>query len=225
MSERGPGEDRILMGGRDSCLLLPGLSGMAQARRLAENLHESGFTVSLPDPGFCRETSGGRSPSNWRIWLDEAREEFVRLDRTMDSVAVAGIGIGGALALILAAEYPVSSVALVAPALRMPGFLGLWGSPYGCEGVRLRDLQAVARLARRSLFAVVAPVLVAEPERGDVHPSCAKAVLSGVSSREKRVEWLTQSRHEFPSEAEFPLALAAMKNHLRPDCAPKALVN
>jgi pimeloyl-ACP methyl ester carboxylesterase len=173
----------------------------------------------MPFRGFISETSDARPPSNWRTWLDEAREEFVRLDRAMDSVAVLGIGIGGAISLILAAEYPVSAVVLIAPVLRAPGFLGLWGPPPGREGARLRDQRAAVRLARRSLFAVVAPVLIVAPEKS----RSAKAVASGVSSREKRVEPLTQLCHGFPCEAELPRAMAAIKNHLRPGDAQKRL--
>lgn len=213
MSERGGG--LYWEGGRDSCLVLPGLSGAAEAERLAEELHQSGFTVSMPLRGFVRETSDARPPSNWRTWLDEAREEFVRLGRAMDSVAVAGIGLGGTISLILAAEYPVSAVALIAPALKVSGFWGLCSR----EGIRPRDLLGAIRLARRSLFAVVAPVLIVAPGRG----RSAKAVASGVSSREVRIEPVAQFCREFPCEAELPQALAAIKNHLRPGGAQKRL--
>jgi esterase/lipase len=226
MSERG----LYLAGGADSCLLLPGLSSADGARRLAEELNQSGFTVSAPDLFFCHETLAGFSTSNWRTWLDEAREAYMRLDRSMASVSLVGIGLGGTLAVILAAEYPVLAAVLVAPVLRMPGFQGLFNPPPACEGgtggrtARLRDEWAVNRLARRSLFAVVAPLLIVEPERGGfVHPSSAKLAYSGVSSREKRIEWLAQSRQEFPCEAEFQQALDAIMNHLRHAVGQKRL--
>jgi len=226
MGERILGGGYSWEGGADSCLVLPGLSGAEKARRLADEIHQSGFSVSMPFLSFCNETSDGSPPSNWRNWLDDAREAYTRLDRTMSSVAVAGIGVGGALALILAAEYPVSAVVAIAPTLRMPGMLGFWGAPPECEvgGVRMRDLRTVARLARRSLFAVVAPLLVVEPERGGfVHPGSARLAYSDVSSREKRIEWLEKSRREFPVDAEYRQALAAIRSHLRPTSDQKRL--
>ena len=219
--------ERIISGGyfwegsSDSCLVLPGLSGADKARRLGDEIHQSGFSVSMPLLTYCLETSDGPTPSNWRTWLDDAREAYTRLNRQMASVAVAGIGVGGALALILAAEYPVSAVVAVAPTLRMPGMLGFWGPPPDCEGgtgsVRMRDIRAVARLARRSLFAVIAPALIVEPVKGGfVHPGSATRAYADVSSREKRIEWLEKSRREFPGDAEFKQALAAIRDHLRP---------
>lgn len=221
MGERFSGGGYFWDGGADSCLVLQGLSGAEKARRLAEGIHQSGFSVALPLLSLCHETSDTLPPSNWQNWLDEAREAYTRLDRKMSSVAVAGIGVGGALALILAAEYPVSAVVAVAPTLRMPGMLGFWGPPPDCEGgtgtVRMRDLRAVARLARRSLFAVVAPALIVEPERGGfVHPGSARLAYSDASSREKRIEWLAKSRREFPDDAEFRQTLAAIRDHLTP---------
>ena len=227
MGERVTGGGYSWEGGTDSCLVLPGLSGAEKARRLADDIHHLGFSVSMPVLSFCLETSGSLPPSNWRCWLDEAREAYARLDRKMSSVAVVGIGVGGALALVLAAEYPVSAVIAIAPTLRMPGMLGFWGSPLDCEGgtgVRMRDLRAVGRLARRSLFAVVAPLLAVEPARGGfVHPGSAALAFSDVSSREKRIEWLEKSRREFPTDAEYPQALAAIWDHLRPASAQKRL--
>jgi carboxylesterase len=228
MSERIKSGGYFWDGGADSCLVLPGLSGAEKARRLGDEIHLSGFSVSMPLLTYCLETSDNLPPSNWGTWLDDAREAYTRLDRKMASVAVAGIGVGGALALVLAAEYPVSAVVAIAPTLRMPGMLGFWGSPPDCEGgtgnVRMRDIRAVARLARRSLFAVVAPALIVEPVKGGfVHPGSATRAYADVSSREKRIEWLERSRREFPGDAEFRQALAAIRNHLRPSSDQKRL--
>ncbi len=222
MGKRGPGGGLFLEGGADSCLLLPDFPNTGWTERLAEELNQAGFTVSAPDLAFFHETSNGPSPSNWRSWLDEVREAYARLDRTMRSVAVAGAGIGGALSLILAAEYPVSAVVAMDPALRMPGLMGMFRPASVREGltgsgmIRMRDVRAVVRLARRSLFAVVAPILAVEALPGGfLHPTSANLVFSGVSSREKQVLWLPRSHPESLSEAELEQSLDAIKNHLR----------
>jgi carboxylesterase len=232
MIERGSGSGFFLDGGADSCLLVSGLSGAEQMRPLAEALHEAGFTVSVPGIRYTDETSNAVFSSNWRTWLDEAREAFTKLDRTRASVAVVGFGVGGALSMILAAEYPVSAVVAISPYLRTRDVLALYFSIYsrhrrtGEALFRLRDLTAIVRLSRRSLFAVVAPVLIVQPEDGEyVHPSGAKLVFSGVSSRDKRILWLSHSRHDFPSAGDREEVWDAIKNHLRHACAPNALVN
>lgn len=231
MCEGGPDGGFFLSGGPEGCLLLHGLSGPGQVRPLAEELQQSGFSVSVPEIPYARETLRGPAPSNWRVWLDMAREAYARLDRTHASVAVAGIGVGGAIALFLAAEYPVSRVAVISPFLRLRDPARFLFSPgrrreLTGEAFRLRDLLAVERLTRRRLFAVVAPVLVVQPQRGKfIHPAVARLILSGVSSREAAVVWLTQSRHDYPSGEDRARAMTAIKNHLRPSTASNALEN
>ncbi len=231
MREGELGEGFFLKGGADSCLIIHGLAGANQARPLAGTLHECGFTVSAPHIRYAHETSPGVLPSKWGDWLDEAREAYTKLDRTQASVAVVGFGVGGALSMILAAEYPVSATALVAPILSARGALRLYGSVYSRESgtgeaiPRLRDLIASVRFARRNLFAVVAPVLILAPERGEfTGPMDVKRAVSLVSSRDVRIQWLTHARHDFPSGTGQTEAWNAIKCHLRRVCAPNALV-
>lgn len=92
--------------------------------------------------------------------------------------------------------------------------------------VRPRDVRAIARLARRSLFAVVAPILIVQPEKDEAaHPSGAKLALSSASSREKDVLWLTQSRHECLEGPRRALVVRAIKSHLCREPASKTLEN
>lgn len=277
MRECGPEGGFFLRGGAQSCLLLGDPRKAGRMRALGEALNESGFSVSAPDyAGEC-ETSGPPGASNWRSWLDSAREAYARLDRAFESVCVVGFSIGGALAVVLAAEYPVKAVALIAPALRPQGRLGFWvyrhspgaqddppeiggipdpagaparegqfppavgvAAPEPARGasiasreammmlppVRPRDVRAIARLARRSLFAVVAPILIVQPEKDEAaHPSGAKLALSSASSREKDVLWLTQSRHECLEGPRRALVVRAIKSHLCREPASKTLEN
>ncbi len=230
MVERVEGGGLFLNGGVDGCLILSDISGASSARALAGELNRSGFTVSAPALYARRETLAGAAPSNWRIWLDRAREAYSRLDRAQSSVAVIGIGAGGALSLILAAEYPVSAVVAVSPVLRARGALGdglfLRGlkQPTG-EACRAWDLFSLMRLARRSLFAVVAPVLIVRKETGEIHPAGAHLAFTGISSRQKQLMRFSQARPGLPAAAYPEQAWDAIKNHLRLASAANALVN
>lgn len=225
----------FLEGGARGCLLLDGIPASGGMRRLGEALNQSGFTVSAPGFLCASETSRPPRASNWRIWLDEAREAYTRLSALCPSVSLVGRSSGGALAVILAAQYPVSAVALIAPALRLR--TGLAGMRLGGAGEEApgqapaprfstRDALMISRFARRSLFAVVAPILILQPERDDpIHPSSARIALSGVSSREKRVLWLAQSRLDSADEAQWARISDAIKSHLCRASAVKSLVN
>ena len=222
----------FLDGGAVSCLIVHGLAGAGQVKSLAEALNNDGFTVSVPEIRYGHETLNGASPSKWGDWLDAAREAYSKLDRTHASVAVVGIGIGNALSMILAAEYPVSAVALVAPLIGARGALKLYGSLYRRRGEtgeaipRLRDLLSVVRFARRSMFAVVAPVLILTPEHGEfTGPTDAKRAISLVSSRDVRIQRMTHARHDFPTGADQSEAWSAIKSHLRHASASIALEN
>ncbi len=229
MGERDEG-GLFLDGGADGCLILSDIADGPAARALAGELNRSGFTVSAPALYTARETLAGAAPSNWKVWLDRAREAYARLSRARPSVAVAGLGIGAALALVLAAEYPVFAVAAVSPVLRVrcaPERRRLAPDRAGPEGEapRARDVFALTRLARRSLFAVVAPALIVREAGGEAHPGGAHLVFTGISSRQKRMLVLTQPRPNSPGSAHPGQAWDAIKSHLRLASAANTLVN
>ncbi len=231
MFESFPGCDQFAKGGRHACLVLPGFLENEEARLVVRALREAGLAVVLYETCRSDETSGGAFSSNWRLLLDGVRETYARLDRAHDSVAVVGFSVGGALALILAAEYPVSSVVAVCPALKLRDPLRLCFSRQvrarlTGEAIRARDTLTLMRLARRSLFAVVAPALILQPEYfGPVHPRAAKLAFSGISSREKRLVRLTQPCRGLEGETGYTQEISAIKNHLCHALAPKTLVN
>jgi dienelactone hydrolase len=236
MGERDEG-GLFLDGGADGCLILSDIADGPAARALAGELNRSGFTVSAPALYTARETLAGAAPSNWKVWLDRAREAYARLSRARPSVAVAGLGVGAALALVLAAEYPVFAVAAVSPVLRVrcaPERRRLAPDRAGPEGEapRARDVFALTRLARRSLFAVVSIRVhqdgtfdFVREAGGEAHPGGAHLVFTGISSRQKRMLVLTQPRPNSPGSAHPGQAWDAIKSHLRLASAANTLVN
>ena len=87
---------------------------------LATALHEAGWTVDAPLlPGHGRTLQAfGQSGAD--AWISAAREHYGALSAQHAEVAVCGMSMGGAIALMLAAENPdVRAVVAIAPYLHL----------------------------------------------------------------------------------------------------------
>lgn len=156
-------------------LLIHGLTGApAEMKPLAKRLARRGFEVAaplLPGHGVDEATL---LRTTWRDWLDGVREAYDRFAGEVDSVSVAGICVGGALGVMLAAERPsvraaavysmtfeydgwnMPRFAVAAPVIQLvanlPGVRNLaWTEtyPFGLKDERLR---AMAEKAPESLI-------------------------------------------------------------------------
>lgn len=86
-------------------------------RAWAEALAAAGFAVHMPLlPGHGTSWQE-LSRTKWQQWHDALDRAWLELDAECDQVFVAGLSMGGALALRIAATRPVSGVVLVNPAL------------------------------------------------------------------------------------------------------------
>lgn len=134
-------EPMTLKGTRPGAVLvLHGYNDSPQAMRsVAEALHGAGWTVRVPAlPGHARSL---REFANARAgdWERAAREELAALRAEHEAVAVCGMSMGGALALLLAAEQPtVRAVVALAPYLHLsrPMTLLLALGPVAAIGAR-----------------------------------------------------------------------------------------
>jgi carboxylesterase len=147
-------------------LLIHGLTGApAEMKPLAKRLARRGFEVFAPLlPGHGADEAT-LLKTTWRDWLDGLREAYDRFVAEVDTVHVAGICVGGALGLMLAAERPAIRAAAVysmtfeydgwnmprfavaAPVIQLvanlPGVRRLaWAEthPFGLKDERLRSL-------------------------------------------------------------------------------------
>ena len=106
-------------------LLLHGGGDTPQTLRyLASYLYERGYDVLVPLlPGHGR-TLGDFSRVTADDWLEAARSAYRDVAAKHEWVAIAGLSMGGALAVQLAAELPsLPALALLAPYFAMPRYI------------------------------------------------------------------------------------------------------
>lgn len=131
-------------------LLIHGLTGApGEMQFLAKRLHRRGFTVHVPQlAGHCQDQRQLLA-TTWNDWLDSVRTAFEALKRCVDEISVAGICVGGALGLALAAEQPlVRSAAVYSMTFEYDG----WNMKRWYRLAPLMKLAKVTPLMRRLKF-------------------------------------------------------------------------
>ncbi len=126
--------------GSHGVLLLHGFGDTPQTLSLfAHRLHKSGYSVLVPLlPGHGR-TMETFTRSRADEWIDAARNSLLEMRDRSNAVSVVGLSMGGALAVLLAAEFrDIPALILIAPYLGMPRLLRiaaathwLWGGLAG----------------------------------------------------------------------------------------------
>src|SRR4051794_33938106 len=109
-------------GGDTGVLLCHGFTGSPQSLRpWAEALARAGHTVRLPLLPGHGTTWQDMNRSSWRQWYDEVDAAFTELRSRCSAVFVAGLSMGGALALRLAEQHGenVAGLVLVNPAVHV----------------------------------------------------------------------------------------------------------
>lgn len=205
-------------------LLCHGFTGSPRSLRpWAEYLAADGFRVELPRlPGHgthWRELN----QTAWTDWYAEVDDAFRSLSAVCDRVFVAGLSMGGALALRLAEQHgdAVAGLVLVNPAVnitdprmrilpvlsRVVASLDAIGNDIAKPGVDegayprtpLPALLSQSRMwadVRADLAKVDQPLLVYRSREDHVvDPSSLEIIRAGVSSRDTRYETLERSYH------------------------------
>lgn len=211
-------------GGEVGVLLCHGFTGSPQSLRpWAEYLAARGLTVALPLlPGHGTRWEDLR-PTGWQDWYAEVDRELRALRERCAHVFVAGLSMGGALALRLAAKHgdAVAGVVVVNPANKVhgpaahalpllrhfvPTTKGIT-SDIAKEGVEevgyghvplhaAHSLRSFLRLVDGELPQVTQPLLLLHSPRDHVVPPVdSERVLSRVSSTDVTEILLEQSHH------------------------------
>lgn len=211
-------------GGEVAVLLCHGFTGSPQSLRpWAEHLAAQGLTVSLPLlPGHGTRWEDLRI-TGWQDWYAEVDRELRLLCERREKVFVAGLSMGGALALRLAAKHgdAVSGVVVVNPANKVHG-LAAHALPVvrhlvpatkgiasdiakpdsrelGYDRVPLHaahSLRQFFRIVDGELPQVTQPVLLLHsPQDHVVPPADSARILGRISSTDVREVLLEQSYH------------------------------
>jgi carboxylesterase len=118
--------------GSPGVLLLHGFGDTPQTLALlARKLHKSGFSVYAPLlPGHGRNMDAfGKSRAT--DWISAGRTALADMRHRHESVSIVGLSMGGALAVLTAAEVEdVPALVLIAPYLGMPRVLRLAASTH-----------------------------------------------------------------------------------------------
>ncbi len=206
-------------------LLLHGFTGSAAHMRLiGEGLRERGFTVkgiNLPGHAVSMEAMAA---SGWEDWLNAAKDAYMSLKAECRCVSVAGLSMGGCLALILAEQMQPTAIAtisapmavqqrllplsgLIAPLMPRIMWRSREASPYpiderydyGYPGFPTKcgmDLHRLIRMARQDLHAVQCPLLVVQSRQDEtIAPESAEVILNGVGSEKRAMLWLENVPH------------------------------
>ena len=204
-------------------LLIHGYTGTpAEMRLLGDHLHQEGYTVLgvlLPGHGTKPEDL---NETEWQDWYAAAEKGFKRLEECCTEVMVAGLSMGGVLAIKVAAELPVSKAAFLATPIyvqdkRVP-FLPLlrffirylkkrqrcyfsadkYNLAYNVMPVKpLGSLFALVRLCKeRLLKKITVPCIVLQSKiEHTVNPESAQYIYDNISSEEKKLVWYKNSGH------------------------------
>lgn len=217
-------EEYFLQGSNNKgVLLIHGYTGTpAELRLLGDHLHDEGYTVlgvRLPGHGT---TVQDLNETQWPCWYDAARIGCERLLKCTDTVMVAGLSMGGLLAMKAAAELPVAkAVFLAAPIYvqdrRVP-FLPLLKyfiryvkkskrSYFSADKYNLsydvmpvKPLTSLFKLVKeckeRLLPSITIPCLIVQSRaEHTVAPKSAQYIYDHLGSRDKKLLWLNNSSH------------------------------
>ncbi|MDA3948638.1 MAG: alpha/beta fold hydrolase [Spirochaeta sp.] len=222
-------------------LLLHGFTGQSSEMRfLGEQLHARGMTVYAPRlPGHGTNGGDFRNTS-WRHWLRGAVDAYLDLRSESSEVMVAGLSMGGLLATIVAAHFPVSRVALLAPAfattnsfVRFTPLLRFLVPSFSVSNperyddpdqqhladhywnirrpAQIASLAQLMRLGRRALPRVTAPTLtIVSQKDGTVPARVAQLVERKIAAAESRTITLAESGHVITSGVEKELVAAGV---------------
>lgn len=206
-------EKDIFLEGRGDfgVLLLHGFTAVpAQLAELAQQLCAQGYTVSVPLLPGHGAGAEGLYGVHWLDWVACARQEYTRLSQRCARVAVGGLSMGGALAALLAEEYPVEALLAYSPCILLKqkvawaAQLARYVQPYAHnrDGERIfplamgYDLWRLSSRARLNAFAITAPVLIFQSVQDEtIDPRGAKRLYDAVSSQKKEYVRLERSRH------------------------------
>ena len=132
-------------------MLIHGLTGApSEMKPLAKRLNRRGFSVHVPQLAGHGADQAALLSTKWRDWLDSMRIAYHRFRGTTDCISVAGVCVGGALGLVLAAELPeIRSAVVYSMTFEYDG----WNMPRWAMAAPVMQLFASLPLVRNLSYA------------------------------------------------------------------------
>ena len=209
--------------GSRAVLLLHGFTGSsADVRMLGRFLEKKGYTTLAPHykgHGVEPEELIATSPADW--WRDVQNAYQQLKDAGYQEIAVAGLSLGGVMALNVAANYPVKGIITMCAPMTMrttdvmfEGVLKYARDYKKFEGKEKSQIEAeVALIAekgmpslqqlrqfiaqtREGIDMIYAPILVVQSTNDEViDTGSANIIYNEIESLEKYIKWYENSKH------------------------------
>ncbi|MDD3214812.1 MAG: alpha/beta fold hydrolase [Eubacteriales bacterium] len=231
-------------GGDKGVLLLHGFTGsVAHMRPLGDALADRGYTVmGVNLPGHAT-TEEDMAKTGLEQWISASQTALKRLRSRCDTVAVAGLSMGGDLSLILAEEKLTDACITLSTPMAVQNKLLYFSrviapfkpriswapSPerkkklnaafdYGYSGFPTRsaaDLNRLIRMARKDLHSITCPTLTVQ-SLGDetIWLGSADCILSGIASAKKEKLVLKDDPHVCTLSDDLPEIVNAIDEFL-----------
>ena len=209
--------------GSRAVLLLHGFTGSsADVRMLGRFLEKKGYTTLAPHykgHGVDPEELITTSPADW--WLDVQQAYQQLKEAGYQEIAVAGLSLGGVMALNIAANYPVKGIVTMCAPMTMrttdvmfEGVLNYARDYKKFEGKEsaqievevaqitekgmpsLPQLQEFIAKTRKEVDMIYAPILVVQSTQDEViDTESASIIYNEIESLEKQIKWYDHSKH------------------------------
>lgn len=207
-------------GGRTGILVSHGFTGTVQSMRpLGEAFADQGFTVKVPRLKGHGTHHEEMEETTYHDWITSIEEAFGWLRERCDSIFMAGLSMGGTLALHMAQKHPeIKAISLINAAVDVPAmavvhdmqdvrFMDAIGSDIKKEGITelayektpvasIKQLLAFMDEVHNDLPKITCPALIfVSSEDHVVPPENSQMIFSRISSTEKRIIEMPDSYH------------------------------
>jgi carboxylesterase len=212
-------------GGKTGILLIHGFTGTpSELRPMGDYLHKQGFTVSAPLLAGHGTTPEDLQSTSWQDWISNVESAYADIQKTgIEKLYVAGLSMGGILALLLAYEHQanISGVVSMCAPIKVRDFranfvrLIHWFMPFSLRGEQkhpdieqhlipydrtplksVAELNRLIRFVRKKLNQIHIPTLIVQSRNDEtVSPSSGTIIYNSIAAADKTLTWYENSSH------------------------------